>query len=156
MPRTSTLSLLFDLFVTNQRVGRLLTDAMADVGLRPDEYAVYSAVFDLGPISPTDLARALGMPPTTVSHYMDGMRSAGHLHQARNPRDGRSYLVRLSLDGLAAHRRAHTGFNRAYQSLVARLDDPSAAGQRIREVGEAAQGAIEELTVAGRVLRHAG
>jgi DNA-binding MarR family transcriptional regulator len=136
MARASTLSLLFDLFVTNQRVGRLLADAMADIGgLRPDEYAVYSAVFDLGPIS-----------PTTVSHYMEAMRAAGHVRQVRNPRDGRSYLVRLSLEGLAAHRQAHAGFNRAYQALMSRLDDPVAAGERIRAVGEAAQGAIEELT----------
>jgi DNA-binding MarR family transcriptional regulator len=156
VPRVSTLSLLFDLFVASQRVGRLLADAMTDVGLRPDEYAVYSAVFDLGPISPTDLARALGMPPTTVSHYMEAMRAAGHVRQVRNPRDGRSYLVRLSLEGLAAHRQAHAGFNRAYQALMSRLDDPVAAAEGIRAVGEAAQGAIEELTGEVHAARRAG
>ena len=88
VPRTSTLSLLFDLFVTDQRLGRFLTDAMANVGLRPDDtpYTAWSSIWSHFPDGP---ARALGMPPTTVSHYMDGMRSHGHLHRAHNARDRR-------------------------------------------------------------------
>ena len=51
----STLSLLYDLFVANQRVRALLADAMEGTGLRADEYAVYSAVYDLGRSRPRSL-----------------------------------------------------------------------------------------------------
>ena len=40
------LSVLFDVFALGQQVRTLLTTAMAGCGLRPDEYAAYSAVFE--------------------------------------------------------------------------------------------------------------
>ncbi len=141
----STLSLLYDLFVANQRVRALLADAMEGAGMRADEYAVYSAVYDLGPLPPSELARALGMPPTTVTHYLDAMRAAGHVRESRNPADGRSYLIRLSPTGLAAHRRAHAGFDAAYRRLAVRLDNPDATAQALRELGTAAAGARDDL-----------
>jgi len=146
----TTLSLLFELFVANQRVRTLLQAAMADAGLRPDEYAVYSAVFELGPISPSELGETLGMPRTTVTHYMDAMRAAGHLHERRNPADGRSYLVRLTPSGLAAQRRANRGFEAAYQRLAAHLADAGAVGVTLRELAEAAGLAAAELAADAR------
>lgn len=142
--RPSTLSVLFDLFVANQRVRALLETAMHGAGMRADEYAVHSAIFELGPLSPTALSRALGMPPTTLTHYLDAMRAAGHLHQRPNPRDGRSYVVRLSLAGLAAHRRASRAFEVAYAPFVALLDEPEAVRGALRSVAEAASRASLE------------
>jgi DNA-binding MarR family transcriptional regulator len=141
----STLSLLYDLFVANQRVRALLADAMEGTGLRADEYAVYSAVYDLGPLPPSALARALGMPPTTVTHYLDAMRAAGHVRESRNPVDGRSYLIRLSPAGLAAHRQANAGFDAAYRRLATHLHDPPATAEALRELGSAAASAWDDL-----------
>jgi DNA-binding MarR family transcriptional regulator len=143
--QTNTLSLLFDLFVATQRVRALLADAMAGTGMRADEYAVYSAVFDLGPLPPTQLAHILGIPPTTLTHYLDAMRAAGHLHESRNPADGRSYLVRLTPAGLGAHRRANVGFEAAFGHLAGRLADPGTTAETLRELGSAAAAAEEEL-----------
>jgi hypothetical protein len=42
------ISFLFDLFVVGHRVRVLLGQTMADAGLRPDEYAIYSAVLTAG------------------------------------------------------------------------------------------------------------
>jgi DNA-binding MarR family transcriptional regulator len=149
-PSQPSLSLLFDLFVTNQRVRALLADAMAGAGMRADEYAVYSAVFDLGPLAPSDLARTLGMPPTTVTHYLDAMRAAGHLRESANPADRRSYLIRLSPGGLAAHRRANVGFEEGFRRLASHLEDGEATGRALRELGDAAGLATAELRTASR------
>lgn len=146
----TTLSLLFDLFVANQRVRTLLALAMADAGMRADEYAVYSAVLELGPISPSALGDALGMPRTTMTHYMDAMRAAGHLHQRRNPDDGRSYLVRLTPAGLAAQRRANRDFEEGYRRFVAHLADPTAVADVLDAVALAAAEAERELLADAR------
>ena len=146
MPGRQRSSVLFDLFAASQRVKSLLVAAMADCGLTPDEYAVYSAVFEFGPIPPTDLAAAVGMPPTTVSHYIRAMRERRHIDEARNPGDGRSRVLSLTPEGLAAHRRASRAFEEGYARFVARLGDADAAKRTLVEIERAADDALSHLT----------
>ncbi len=145
MSRARRSSVLFDLFAASQRVRSLLAAAMAGSGLRADEYAVYSALFEFGPISPTELARAVGMPPTTVSHYIREMRERRHIEEETNPRDARSRMLRLSATGRAAHRRANQAFEAAYLRFVRRLPDAGTAQRSLEEIETAAEGALEEL-----------
>jgi hypothetical protein len=56
------ISLLFDVFVVNQRLRALLGRALSGSVLRADEYAVYSVLFERGPLTPTQLAASLAMP----------------------------------------------------------------------------------------------
>ena len=67
-------SLVYEVFVLGQAVKRLLDAAMADGPLRPEEYAVYSVVFEAESVTPTAMAAALAMPLTTV---MDWVQSHG-------------------------------------------------------------------------------
>ena len=60
----SRLSLLFELYAASRAAGELVRAAMVDAPLTPEEYAVYSVLFDEGPHAPTELARRTGMPPT--------------------------------------------------------------------------------------------
>ena len=62
-------SLLFDVFVVHQRVRSLLARALSGTELRADEYAVYSVLFERGPLTPTQLAAGLAMPVTTTLDY---------------------------------------------------------------------------------------
>ena len=117
---------------------------MRDSPLAPDEYAVYSGVFEFAPITPTQLARVVGMPPTTLSHYLRDMRARGHVHETRNPSDGRSQLITLSSDGLAAHRGANRFFQRAYSRFVAAIDDEARVKDALRAIEEAAREAASE------------
>jgi DNA-binding MarR family transcriptional regulator len=145
-PRPRRSSLLFDLFVAQQRVRALLTDAMEGSGLRPDEYAVYSAVSDFGPVAPGALAQILGMPPTTMSHYVRSMREQGHVETVRNPADNRSFLLALTPDGRTAHRRAGRAFDEAYRRFVAALPaGESSVRTAVSAVEQAAAQAREEL-----------
>jgi DNA-binding MarR family transcriptional regulator len=138
-------SILFDLFAASQQVKSLLAAAMDGSGLRADDYAVYSALVEFGPLTPTELGRVVGMPPTTVSHYIRAMRERHHIDEARNPADSRSRVLTLSTAGLAAHKKANLAFEEAYRRFVVRLADPTAAKQAMVEIERAAAGALADL-----------
>jgi len=125
----STYSLLFDAFVLGQRIRRLLSVAMASSPLRPEEYAVYSVVFEEEAVSPTAMAAALGMPLTTVAEHVRSMEARGHVRRLRHPRDGRSYLLVLTASGLRAHREANVLFERAYRRFLEALPEGEAAAR---------------------------
>jgi DNA-binding MarR family transcriptional regulator len=136
------ISLLFNFFVTGQRVRRLLGDAMAPSGMKPDEYAVYSLLFEMAPLTATAMADFLGMPLSTVLDYLKAMDAAGHLEREPHPGDGRAVQLRLSKRGLAAHKRAHRYFVRAYNRFVAALRLPA---DRVRIALAAMDDAAQEL-----------
>lgn len=138
-------SLLFDLFAASQRVRSLLTSAMDGAGLKPDEYAVYSALVEFEPISPTEIAAVVGMPPTTVSHYIRSMRERGHISEERNPRDSRSRILRLTTGGRRAHRRANHAFEEAYRRFIERIDDEAHVKAALAAVEVAAIDALGQL-----------
>lgn len=122
----SDLSILFDLFAASQRMKRLLTAAMAESPLGPEEYAAYSVVFERGPLTPTDMAKELGLPVTTVLDSLRAMSSRGHVKRQPNPADGRSYLVALTPAGLEAQRAAGTEFAKAMAPLAERVGEAMA------------------------------
>jgi DNA-binding MarR family transcriptional regulator len=111
------LSLLFDVFALGQEVRTLLGATMRDAGMRPDEYAAYSVVFEDGPTTLTALAHTLGMPLTTAADYVKAMAARRHLRRRAHPADQRSQLLSLTAAGLRAHERASRCFERAYQLL---------------------------------------
>jgi DNA-binding MarR family transcriptional regulator len=113
----SHLSILFDVFALGQQVRTLLATAMRGAGLRPDEYAAYSVVFEDGPVTTTALAKALGMPLTTAADYVRAMVGRGHARREAHPSDQRATVLTLTAAGLRAHRRANRSFERAYQAL---------------------------------------
>ena len=124
MAKRANVSMLFDLFVAAQRVRRVLADGMAKSGLRPDEYAVYSLLFEHGPLTATEMSELLGMPLTTVLDYLKAMSAAGHLERTPHPSDGRALQLRLSRSGVAAQKRANTYWNAVRTRLEDRLPMP--------------------------------
>jgi len=150
----SGLSLLWHLFATGERVKHLLSSAMADSPLSPDEYAVYSVLFDLGPRTPTGLARTVGMPPTTMSHYVRSMIERGHARKRPTPADGRSFLLTLTEAGQHAHRAAGAAFREANMRFTAALEVEEAFLEgALAHLGRAADAAASQLT---RESRRAG
>jgi len=136
----SRLSILFEFFAAGQRVGALVSAAMADAPLRPDEYAVYSVLFDEGPKTPTDLARRVGMPPTTMSHFVRTLLTRGHAVRETVAADRRSYLLALTDEGL----RVHAAASRAFAEADARFgaacgSDQDGARGTLRAIAEAAR-----------------
>jgi DNA-binding MarR family transcriptional regulator len=143
---SSHLSVLFELFATQQRVRTLVQRAMADATLTPDDYAVYSVLFDEGPQTPTDLARRVGMPPTSMSHYVRALIERGHAVRQPVPADRRSYQLALTDEGLGAHASASRAFAEADRRFMAALTlDSDAARTALRMIGEAASTAEASL-----------
>ena len=146
-------SLLFDVFVLGQRTRELVNAAMDDAGLRPDEYAAYSVVFERGPITLTDLAAALGMPVTTVADYVRAMTEARHVAKRPHPTDGRASLLGLTPAGIRTHRRASHSFERAHQAVLHELGalDEAATREVLQQLARSTEHALDALQVRRRV-----
>jgi DNA-binding MarR family transcriptional regulator len=145
-PDPLTTSVLFDVFALGQAVRRLLMTTMARGPLRPEDYAVYSAIFELEALTPTAMADRLGMPLTTVVDHLRALEARGHVRRMPNPRDGRSYLVALTTEGLAAHRAANQQFELAYRAFADSLPGGEAlAGQHLSDLRSAAERATATL-----------
>ena len=116
----------FDVFAVSSRLGAYLDAALAETGIRPAEYAVYSLMLEAGPRTPTELAAALGVPPTTISTYVAAMLARGDVRRIPHPTDGRSSRLVLTDQGRGVVRRVNPAFSRAQAAIVANLDRPEA------------------------------
>ena len=117
-------SLLFDVFVLAQATQELLGRGMAGGPLTPAGYALYSHLGEAGPCTPTQLARDLRVPATTVTVWLRTMRRRGHVDRTPSASDGRSYEVALSDEGLAAHAAARQLFDDVNRRFLQRLPRP--------------------------------
>ena len=139
--------MLFDVFILGQRTRALVNEAMHDAGLRPDEYAAYSVVFEMQPITLTEMATHLAMPVTTVAEYLRAMMERGHLRRKPDPTDQRARLLTLSPAGLRAHRRASRSFERAQGALLRELGplNEDATREVLQRLAGSAEQALDSL-----------
>lgn len=122
---------LFSVWLVARAAGDLLDTVLAPSGLDADEYAIYSLLATGRSTTPTDLARWMAAPPTTVSSYVKRFEARGHVERVPNPEDRRSYRIRLTRSGRAAHRRAKGRF----APMVRQVS--TALGERDAHVSEA-------------------
>jgi DNA-binding MarR family transcriptional regulator len=101
---------------------RLVARALEQEDVSPDEYGVFSGIVGLGPISPTELASALGIPPTTISVYVARFLDRGLARRRPNPDDGRSYLLEVTEDGHALVQRVGPRLRVEADALMAASD----------------------------------
>ena len=128
------------MFALSSRLGAYLDRALVGTGLRPVEYAVYSLMLEAGPRTPSELAAALGVPPSTMSGYLRPMLERGHARRIPNPTDGRSFRVVLTDAGRAAHRAANPAFSGADRAILDALDRPA---DEVREALQAVADAVD-------------
>ena len=100
-------NVLFDVWLVSRATTALLDEALRGSGLDSDEFAVYSVLASTEHMTPTELARWMSAPPTTVSSYVKRFEQRGHIVRTPNPDDGRSYRLSLTPAGrrAASHRR---------------------------------------------------
>jgi DNA-binding MarR family transcriptional regulator len=116
-------NVLFSVWSVARAVSDLLDTALAPSGLDADEFAVYSVLAVEGALTPTDLARWMAAPTTTVSSYIKRFEARGHVRRDPNPNDRRSYRVRLTQAGRRAHRKAAALFVPTLRQVVDALGD---------------------------------
>jgi DNA-binding MarR family transcriptional regulator len=92
-------TILFDVFLTNQRREAMIARALEGTGLPPEDYPLYVFVGAEGPWTPTGLAARLGMPLSTVLFRLGRLERRGHAERTPNPADRRSFLIGLTVEG---------------------------------------------------------
>lgn len=120
-------NVLFDVWMVSRTSTGLLDEALAPSGLTADEFGVYSVLSSSDAMTPTELARWMWAPPTTVSSYVKRFEKRGHLVRERNANDGRSFVLRLTPEGRQAHRAAGEAFLPVLVQVVAELGTAEAA-----------------------------
>jgi DNA-binding MarR family transcriptional regulator len=135
-------NLFLQFFLAGQPLGRLIERAIAPSGMKANEYAVMSAVDELEPVMPSDIARLTGMPRPTLTAHIERLVLDGYVERVQNPHDGRSYMLTLTPRGRRVKDENGRGLLTAFRELMAHLeDDPdelTAALGRLRAAAEAA------------------
>lgn len=86
-------------YALDQQLSQLLVQRMADSPLTPPDFAVTSALRLAQPCRPTELARILGMRPTTLSNHLRRLGDRGLVRRRPDPHDGRAALIQLTAKG---------------------------------------------------------
>lgn len=143
-------TILLDVFTTNQKRERLIEAALAGTKLPPEDYPLYVFIATAGPLTPTELARELGMPLTTVLFRIRRIEERRHVERVANPDDGRSYLVRLTPAGERLLAFARSLFRARALAVEARLGEGrvDALREALTELGEAIERELREAGAA--------
>ena len=128
LPAAGT-NVLFDVWLVYRATAGVLDGALAPSGLSADEFGLYSVLTSADALTPSELARWMAAPATTVSSYVKRLERRGHVKRIANPRDGRSYLLSLTPSGRRAHRAAVDAFIPVLARVVRALG-PSEASVR--------------------------
>ena len=140
-------TILLDVFAANQKREQLIQAALEGTGLPPEDYPFYVYLGAEGPLTPTELARELGMPLSTTLFRVRRLEDRNHAERIPNPRDGRSYLLRLSPSGERLLGHARPLFRARALAVEARLGDERVAQLR-RDLAELGEMIDRELEVA--------
>src|SRR3954464_183598 len=135
-------TVLFDVYMTNQKRARLIEAALEGTELPPEDYPFYVFVGAEGPWTPTGLAARLGMPLATVLFLIRRLERRGHAERSPTPEDGRSFLIGLTPDGKRLLAAARPRFRELAGAVDAELGPgrppPPRGGARAGSLGGAA------------------
>ena len=99
-----------------RRVSLVYDHAMAECGLKITQYSLLSHVEKLGPITQTDLAKAMGMDSSTLSRNLRPLESAGWVAVHAGD-DARSHALSLTASGRKKRTQAQTLWKQAQLQL---------------------------------------
>ncbi len=109
-----------DLFVLTERVGTLLSEALAGTGVSPSQYAVYAQLLQ-APRTPSELSDLLGIPRSTLSGYLAALDRRGDISRERSAGDGRSWLIELTPEGRSRAQECRPRVRRAIRAVNGHL-----------------------------------
>jgi DNA-binding MarR family transcriptional regulator len=136
--------LLLQPVVLSQLAGRLVEEAIAGSGVAGVEFAVASWLGVRGAATPTELARDLGMAPTTLSAVIERLVKKHQVRKRPNPDDGRSYLLELTAGGKETNARNGARFSEVIRRVRAELEaEEEDVLETMRVLEEALRRALE-------------
>ena len=116
----------FKLRQLTRRVTRHFDAELARAGLKTTQYSLLSHVLRMGPLRPVDLARAMGVMPSTLTRNLQPMLAAGWLTMEEGT-DARSRLISLTDAGREKRAQAQRSWRSAQTSLNAVLGEARVA-----------------------------
>lgn len=138
--------LLLKVAVTSQYVVRVLELQLAETGIAPSHLALVTHIRHNQPVTPTEVSRASGVPPTTLRDAIQRLVDGGLVRRVTHPTDGRSYLLELTRRGELMARAADPALAEAYATLERLLPRPLARyEQAVDELNAALEQALAEL-----------
>jgi DNA-binding MarR family transcriptional regulator len=134
---------LFNVWLVSRAATGLIDEALRSAGLDSDEFALYSLLLAEDGATPSELSRWMVAPPTTVSSYVKRLRQRGHAVQDPIPEDRRSYRLRLTEAGKAAHAEAAAAFVPVVEAVRAELGkDEDRVNRALHTARDALYGAL--------------
>ena len=112
------LTLLYQLYLTNQASRRFMRLALAGTPLTGEEFAVLSYLHANGPRTLSQAARDLGLPVTSLATTLAPLIDSGLLERVPHPRDRRARLLALTDQGRTDLLATIPAFSNAYTTLV--------------------------------------
>jgi DNA-binding MarR family transcriptional regulator len=139
--------LFLRLATTSEYALRILEHQLGPIGIPPSQLALVTHVRHNEPVTPTEIARASGVPPTTLRDHIQRLVERGLLRRVRHPTDGRSYRVELTARGEVMARAADPALAEAYATLERVLAEPLARYEEtVEELNRALEEVLTELT----------
>lgn len=137
--------LIYETWTLAHSIGSLMEKTLEGAPLNSEDFGFYSAIFENQPVTPAGIAEVAGMPPTTVSSYLNRVLDRGHLIKTRNPDDGRSFLIELTPPGMEVLHETWLRFLPAQDAVIENLALPEERViEALRELTRAAQAATPE------------
>jgi DNA-binding MarR family transcriptional regulator len=124
-PAPRRLSLLYQLYLTNQAARSLVKLSMAASDMTGEEYALFSYLYANGDRTLTQASRDLGLPITTLATLLAPSIQDGQVEKVEHPRDRRARLLRLTDAGRARLEEAIPAFSTGYRALLTELEEES-------------------------------
>jgi DNA-binding MarR family transcriptional regulator len=130
--------LLQELYSAGSLVESLVNAELRKGGIAPQLFSFLSWVRLLEPVTPGALAAETGIPPTTIRDYLRRLSERGDIVRRPNPRDGRSYLVKLTPHGRRLVDRGAPIVGAVFRRVEPHLPRPSEEyAERARELRQA-------------------
>jgi DNA-binding MarR family transcriptional regulator len=131
-------------FVVSQLVGAVLAELVEGSDVSASEFAVTSVIGILPGVTPTELARNLGMSPTTLSAMLNRLEQKREIRRRRDPDDGRRYALELTAKGERTRRRNLERFPAWLESVRDHLGtDPEDVLEPMHRLEEALRAALD-------------
>ncbi len=102
-----------------------------------------SSINVLGSVTPTELARTLGLSPTTLSAMIERLVQKGEVRRTRHPDDGRSYVLEPTAQGKATQAAIARRFGKTIGEVRGHLDgEPEEVLAALRRLEDALRATI--------------
>ena len=152
--RPASARTLMALFADFHLVDQAVRVELEKLGLRTHWLAVLHIIREHRTLTPTELAAATGVRPSTLRHVVNELIERGEVRREPNPEDGRSYLLSLTREGVRIAKAADPALDAAAATVERHLGWRLSDLERpLEELRSALQQALrlpqEEQTAAG-------